>query len=374
LVKDPQQSIPEDRLLLIRILEADGRYQEARREFLPLVNKQNPNPAHMAQFVDLLMRHKDLTAAKSWLDKIIEVAPENLGTWNLRVRYLKESGQASEIKPLLDRFAVSKFKEIQQDSQKPQFCLAIGKLYTSVEMHHAAEFWYRGLVKFSPESYQPLVRSLASQDRMTEAIELCQEKAASEASPRAAITLAQALTMGKASASDYDLADTVFREAQEKYQGNVDLLFSLAYVRTVQQRLEEAVRLYLEIHQQKPRHVPTLNNLAAVLSEIPSRRKEALNYVDRAIDITGRQPALLDTKSMVVLEDDPDEAVELLEEATAVPSPDPRYHFHLAVAYQRVGSLEKARKALEQARNNDLANFTLTTAEQRMLKELEKSL
>ena len=39
-------------------------------------------------------------------------------------------------------------------------------------------------------------------------------------------------------------------------------------------------------------HGPTLNNLAYVLLEVENRRNEAQQYIDRAIRIQGRQPAL----------------------------------------------------------------------------------
>ena len=40
---------------------------------------------------------------------------------------------------------------------------------------------------------------------------------------------------------------------------------------------------------------------------------------------------------ILVFQKKPDEAVPLLEEAAAMPRADPRYHFHLAVAYDRAG-------------------------------------
>ena len=64
----------------------------------------------------------------------------------------------------------------------------------------------------------------------------------------------------------------------------------------------------------------------------------------------------------------------LLEEAAATPNADPRYSFHLAVAYDRVGATAQARAALRAARNGKLTNRVLTPTDQQMLAELQKKL
>ncbi len=97
-----------------------------------------------------------------------------------------------------------------------------------------------------------------------------------------------------------------------------------------------------------------------------------LDCIEQAIQTAGPQPLLLDTKGMIlVFQKKPAEAVPLLEQAAALPQADPRYHFHLAVAYDRAGETEKARAALSAARKGKLARRVLTPSDQRMLKELE---
>ncbi|MCD4726618.1 MAG: tetratricopeptide repeat protein, partial [Pirellulales bacterium] len=131
--------------------------------------------------------------------------------------------------------------------------------------------------------------------------------------------------------------------------------------------------LFRRVLTLKPTDVATLNNLATLLAEQPGKRQEALEYIDRAIRIVGPQSGLLDTKGMILVFDDkPDEAVPLLEEAAATPQADPRYHFHLAVAYDRIGEAEKARAALLAARKGNLTRQVLTPLDRQMLADLEK--
>ena len=102
-------------------------------------------------------------------------------------------------------------------------------------------------------------------------------------------------------------------------------------------------------------------------------RPEALRYIDRAIEIAGPQPGLLDTKGTILLLDGKaEDAVPLLEQAAASSLTDPRYHFHLAVAYDRSGLPEKARAAYLTARKNQLTRQILTPTDQSMLDEMRK--
>ena len=91
----------------------------------------------------------------------------------------------------------------------------------------------------------------------------------------------------------------------------------------------------------------TLNNLATVLAERPENRPEALRCINLAIEIAGQQSDLLDTKgTILMLDGKPADAVPLLEQAATSLAADPRYHLHLAVAYDRTRQPEKARTAL----------------------------
>lgn len=128
---------------------------------------------------------------------------------------------------------------------------------------------------------------------------------------------------------------------------------------------------------QQPRNVAVLNNLATMLAEQPEseKRKEALEYVERAINLVGPQPGLLDTKGMVLFFDGkPDLALAALEEAVRDPSPDPRWWLHLAVVRERSGQLDQARAALQKARAGDLEHQLLTKMDRQLLADLAKRL
>ena len=241
----------------------------------------------------------------------------------------------------------------------------------------AAERWYRRLIKLSPERYGPVAMSLAGQGRIQEAIAVCDEAAKTDHSLRPVMTMTGVLLSGHATAEDIDRAEPLLKKAVEPHAKDAGLLMNLGAIQVVRGNAAAAADYYRQVLKQQPDNSRAMNNLATVLAEQddPARRREALECIDRAIKLVGPQAPLLDTKGMILIyEQKYDEAVDLLQQATAVPRADPRYSFHLAVAYHGLNDLDKARAALQQARKGDLTHQILTTKDRDMLAKLQQKL
>ncbi|MBN2474402.1 MAG: tetratricopeptide repeat protein [Pirellulales bacterium] len=377
LIAESEEPAAGVHLLLARIYEAEDDFQAACRQHeLLIADQAAPNPAHLASYVGLLLRHDQTDRATEWLEKLETMAPDNLGTVELRSRWLAAENRAGEIDLLVESAARRILEQIGDDKQQEaQLCLGIGNVYTAVQQHGAAERWYRRLFELSPERCEPLAMSLARQGRVADAIELCGEAAKTGDSPQPAVVLTQALLIGKPSAEDYRLAEPLLSQAAENHGEDAAVLFRLANVRIAQGQVDQAVTLYRKVLQLAPQHVTALNNAATLLAERPDDRPEALRYIDRAIDIVGPQPMLLDTKAVILYYlGSTSEAIALLESAAASLNADPRYHFHLAVAYYDAKAIDKAKAAYRKAREGGLENQILTESDQTMLKELEQNL
>jgi tetratricopeptide (TPR) repeat protein len=381
LVADPGARTASDRLLLARVYETEGKPESlklARQQYAALVDVAKPVASHLASYAGFLLRHKLLDEAGASIDKLQQADPDALGTIQLRIRWLHARGRTAEIEPLVEAYAAKLLKQAARDKpSESQLCANIGALYSSVELHQAAERWYRRLVGLSPEGYGPLVASLARQNRFPEAIDLCVQAAKSDDSPRPAITLAAALAAGQPTKEHSALADPFLARTLEKHKTDAALLLSLANVRVVQQRAKEAIELYRQVVGLRPKDVVALNNLATLLGEQPGKGpQEGLAYVDQAIQIAGPQPLLLDTKAMILFHEGKfQEAARLLETATAsAPQADPRWHFHLAAAYLRLNKTKEARQAMKTAQAGKLESLLLTEADRRLLAELKDKL
>lgn len=394
-----------------------------REQFLAIVARNEPEPLYLESYIHLLLQHKDAlpqspdysatpwlkkletavtqprastgllnryyallrrhglqAEAGQWLTRLDEVLPENLYVLALRARWLHHGDRASEIEATVEQLATKLLKAAEKDGEtdrekESQLCLSIGNVYSSVEQHPAAERWYRRLAKLSPEHSSPLALSLARQDRLSEAIDVCLQAADSDGSPQAAMVLASVLLTGKPTDEHFKRAEPLLEKAAEDHKDHLGLLGSLANVRILEGRTDDAVQIYHQILKLEPNDVRTLNNLATLLAERADTRKEALKYVEQAIQIGGPQAPLLDTKgTALILEGKPREAIPCLEKAASAPQPDPRYHLHLAVAYQQVRDTEKAREAFEKARDGNLQGQILMPSDQKYLSELEQKL
>jgi len=377
LVADAGELVAGDQLLLARLYESEGKLLAAQEQYVELVSRAEPNVSHLVLYIDMLLRHEWWEDATSWLKKLEELTPNSLRTMSLRARWLHAQNRGSDVESFVEPLGQKLMAQIEKDEKRQtQLCLALGNLYASVDQHQAAERWYRRLDKLMPgKAYAPLAMSLARQNKMPEGIRICVDAADSGNLLQAAIVLGSVLTAGAASEGDFVRAEPVFANARKEHSDNVDLLLSIAGVRVVQQRGKDAVALYRRVLELEPTHLLALNNLATLLAEQPEQKGEALDIVDRAIKIAGPQAGLLDTKGMILVHaKKPDQALPWLKTAAASPAADPRYHFHLAVAYHQLGKAEKARDALKKAREGNLEGQILTLVDRKWLAELNRDL
>jgi len=378
LAADPKTALPSDRLQLAKLHEAQGNVESARRQLLEPASRENPSAGHLAALIEFLLRNEKIDEAAAWLDKLDALAPGDPVATALRIRWLHAANRDGAIEPLVETLAEKLLKQATDAGDKPReaaVLLNLGGLEMSVERYPAAERWYRRLMELEPERYEPLVGALARQGRMRDALELCRKAAETDPSTRPAFVAASALLEGKPAPDDFSAAEPLFAKTLAEHPDDATWLSMLAGVRVVENRVDDAVGLYRKALAVAPRNVALLNNLATLLAEQPGDevKQEALRHIDRAIEIVGPQPGLLDTKGMIlVFQGKPAEAVPLLEEASARPQADPRYPFHLAAAYDRIGESDKARDALKTALKGNLAGQVLTPLDRTLLTELEK--
>jgi len=374
LVRNPFHN-EQDRLQLARLLEGDGRLAEAKKQYAALIGVPSPKPAHLVSYIDMLLRHDQVGASEPWVRKLTEVAEESLQTLAVQVRWMKATGRSDqEIEERIEAFAQFKLLKAAGKSEKQRLYGTLGRIYENVGSNSGAMRWYRELYKVNPEVYGPLAVTLAKAKRLQQAYDLWKYSAGTSEEVKDASILANIFAAAQAQDDLFRQAAEHLEKAVQQHPENIGLLFGTALAYTTQNQAEKAVTLYRRILKSQPRHVPTLNNLAYALIELPDKKSESLQYIDQAIRISGRQPALLDTKAMIVMEDSPEQAVELLEEATQTPSADPRYYFHLAVAYEQSGVISKARDAMERAEAGKLADMPLTSSERYWLHTLNAAL
>jgi Flp pilus assembly protein TadD len=225
----------------------------------------------------------------------------------------------------------------------------------------------------SPKGYALVVQSLLAQQKYEEAIELCLGVFQGHATPEAATLLAKVMTATKEPVAKSAEAQAAIEAAIEQYSENIALLQAEAVRQASDGQYEKSVAIFRRILAIDPQNVVSLNNLATILAEKPNQRMEALEHIQRAIDVAGRQAALLDTQGTILLKiGDVEQAIALLEEATVVGDADARFYLHLSAAYQQARRNEDALHTLMRSRALGLEKFVLTDDDRKLLEALDK--
>ncbi|MEN6457938.1 MAG: tetratricopeptide repeat protein [Thermoguttaceae bacterium] len=363
-------------LLLAEIEHLRGNTDKARERYRAIADRTPPAAENMVVYVGLLVEHGPADEARNRLAQLEKLAPDNVAVLLLRARWLHGQGQDSRIEPTVEQWAA---RVLPKSGLRPRIQLAerIGDVYRRVGKYGGGERWYRRVVGLAPGRFEPLALVVAEQGRLDEAIKLCEPAVRNGESLGAAICMCRILMTAKPNAEIQRRCEPSLAIALTTWPESVDLLTSVAGVYILQGKSEEAIQMCREILRREPEHFAALNNLAALLSECPEpeRRREARQCVDRAIALFGPRPELLDTQGMVLLtEEKLGQAVAVFHEAVSAPVADPRCYFHLAVAYSRLGELDRARDALAQARRTRLERHVLTQLDRSRLAELESRL
>lgn len=406
LERQPADFSDLDRMLLAGVYEQEallndqvGPLQAARDTLRPTVDRANVTADALVSYIQFLLRHvqppeksKESAAendlrrvfaedARLRIDALEQLFARQPGTDRrlsvaaMRMKLLSAEGRQSDATKLLNEVAGQQLTSAKTDGEKAKVYLEAGNLCTQAGAFTAAENWYRQLEKVAPKTYILVAQSLLQQGKSNDAIELCLQQVDGSPSPEMAAVLAQMLTSGRVSTELNRKAMQVIDSALDAERGNVALLMGVAVLRLTQDNDDEAIRMFRRVVELEPKNTLALNNLATLLAERPEQRGEALKYIERAIESVGRLPALLDTQGTILFHlGRHSEAVAALEEAVSGMDSDPRYYFHLAVAYDGAGRQADAQRALETALADGLDKAMLTKGDRELLASLKHTL
>lgn len=138
LAQSPQQLTADDRLLLSALYEGLGQFNQSREQFRELVTVRNPDPAHLAAYADLLLRHSRPAPAEAALDRLDALEPDNPRTAALRARWLKAVGRTADIGPLLESFVQRHLTAQRDRGAQRELLRAVADAYAAVGDNAAA--------------------------------------------------------------------------------------------------------------------------------------------------------------------------------------------------------------------------------------------
>ncbi len=392
------------RLLLAQTLEREAALsgekaliEAAAEQFRTIVKSGTPSAEQLSQYIEFLLRNgaptaadsranmpasapsaELLTEAETALEQLRRLQVSDNGdvealAVSYAARIAKAKGENEQAREVIAAFA-AETPAAPNTATESKRLLTIGRLYALIGAHAEAETWYRKLAEITPSANMLVIQSLTDQGKRGEAARFCLEAAGGPLTPDLAMMLAYVMTVPDGDAPENVAeADAALDAAIAANDANLQLLQATAVMRASRRDYDAAIAIFRRILAVDPDNDLALNNLATLLAERPNQRAEALELIERAVALSGRQPSLLDTQGTIHLKmGNADPAIKCLEEATAGGTADARYYLHLAAAYQLAQREQDAASMLAEARNFGIEKFVLTDDDRTLLQKLEQ--
>lgn len=172
----------------------------------------------------------------------------------------------------------------------------------------------------------------------------------------------------------YSEAMGLYDTALSALPNDTSLLYGRAMLAAEMGKLDLLERDLRSILQREPDNAQVLNALGYTLTDRTDRHQEALGYIERALELSPREPAILDSMGWVHYRlGNPREAVQYLQSASEL-SGDAEIAAHLGEVLWAIGQEQRARaiwkKALETDPNHEVLQGTIKRFNQK--DEVEK--
>ena len=361
-----QELTIRDRFLLATLYSDQGDWTKCRSEMRKILEDDRRQPRHLAFYVKLMTRLGELDKAEKWLRTLQPLIPRDQTgvALELEARLLSARKRDREIAELIRGY-------VQKDPDQ----MRVGAvLYDRFDMKVEAEQAYRADLCRNPNDTDralALIEFLARQSRPQEALDLC-KPGVGKWRPEAVALASVAICKAKSLTEPQRLkAESWVREFVRQKPDNVVLNTRLADLFTLRGNYTEAEAIYRQSLGPNRDNVEALNNLAWQMALHEGKPKDALKLVDRAIDVAGPNPMLLDTKAVVLMQlEEGHQAVDALLVALNHYPDRPTYYFHLASAYRMTRAQAEAHRAVERCNELGLKEDTIDPLERETYRKL----
>lgn len=367
-----QAASPDDRFALIQMYLAAGDWIKASNQFRSLVATYPNEPRFLIAYIEAMLRQGEISSVEMYLDRLDKLVPNLFNGAALRADWLCATKQPEKALELLKGFvdlpdALPKDREarlrltadklsqlglqLNQQEQKP----------LAEQFAAAAEKLYREYLQKYPEQELLLAIFFGTHGRGEEALDLI-ERNLDNGTPQDIAQIC-AHVMQRADNAVIARMRQVIALALQKYNRPVPLLLMLAEIATREKNYIEAENLYREVLKKNTGNAVAMNNLAVLLALQGLKLDEALELVNKAIEIAGPLGPMLDSRATVYTAlGKTDEALKDIADALN-DAETPVRLFHQALAYQRAGMAEAAKAAMKRAMKKGLTTEMLQPLE-----------
>ena len=381
-----QDETDEDKYMLARLYQATGSTEHqklASRIMLDVVSSPDAAPQHLRAYIVQLLDSRRPAEARTWMQRLRRIAPESLENTVLRVRVLLELGDLE----MAERVIANQIVDPDAADAATRNVVAAAQL---VSLHNkltvAGDDPDTATAKLSQAEAllgEPLVQKselalelslfLARRDRRGEALAHIERQASSVPDYQLA-RAAETLMLLLREPAQLERLSTVLSNVMGSQPDSVLLRLALADIQNWLGRYGEAETNYRMVLDRAPESVNALNNLAFLLA-IQNRDLEEADMLNKkTLELMGPQPALLDSRALVLMAKRRYAEAEVkLEEAISAAPGNALYLMHQAEVQMALNRPDAA-QTLKLAQEYGVADLPLHPSDRQRLQQLESQL
>jgi|GEM_PF-3323528 len=345
--------------------EATAALEACRKLYQPLVSRSQPNPIDLYGLGSLLLDAGEVSEAQSMASRLASVAPAARATLDLHLQVAKQSAEEGSFLQIVESWL-----KHHDDAHALETYSTAGQVMANLGLLSQAAELLRAAYQKNPAQLRNYVDVLVAADKAELAVSVCLKHYEQDRSPAPVRLLADVVVQTMATSLVSDTVDRLLDNAIEEFPTSAEMLESIGTLRLSQHRYEDAVLIYKKSEALNPASVLTLNNMAIAMAEIQGREIEALRQIERAIEIYGRNPELLDSLGIVQLRANLlKEAESTLREAYSR-SGTAHHLLHLLFALDAQNKSAEVEQLWEKLDHSQLKPNALTTTDRAHLERL----
>ena len=338
-----------------------------------LTEMRTPKASDLRRYASYLLKHgqdTDLGKVGRILDRLKHDSNGSLETLGIELRHAAKTGRKSDSPNIVARWVDNANQEgvLSQSRIAAVAGAALADLGFAEDGIRMLEQGYQK----DPALLGNLVVMLIKEKQIEKAIGVSSERYDQVPDVNVAVLMVESML---SMSHEQPLKDSKYNQqiddAVAKNPNNIALLEAVATLRMQQEDFTKALVLYRKIDQLNPNRIRTLNNLAMACAETRGMAEQGIKPIQRAIELAGRIPELLDTYAAVLLKANRlEEAIVVLDEAISK-TVEPRYQFHKVQVLRAQGKNSEAKELWQAMDLNSINLKGLTPKEVLVLGQLK---
>lgn len=393
LVLDPRQRTQEDSFRLASIYTNQAKAcpdtpegQSEKQRLMGLADVQlrevamspNAKPEHLVTYGSYLLGQGKKRDADDVSKRLAVQAPKSADSMLLRARVLMSMGESTEASEFIRNWVQTQLDALPKNSNpalRNQILAQASNAMFAIDAAKEADPWLDTLLQQDSPLLLKLLFTMCQSPEPTihtPAFDRFLEIFAANPTRELAFRVLQLLASKRFEGDRLNAAERLIFQFQADHPEAPEYPIYLADYWIARQQWERAIEALRTAVKLDPKNVFALNNLANLLGERPENTQEALEVIDQAISVGGKQPNLLDSKGSILIQAGRfADACVVLEEA-ATDGVDPRILLHLYMALRGAGQIPQAESLKAKIDRQSMRDMLLSPADRAALEELSR--